>query len=160
MKDQDKKPLIVPQERHELTPQGKKYTTLVMVNVRECGLDYMFHKHLIVDYQHKAGIKFRQIFESSAIGGMKGRDLGAFIISGAKDKVSYGALHNIEQLVEIHKVLGNKGFEIASYICGQDYSLKQTRNILHIDQRYMGSRLREVLDDLSIHFGFYKQKFY
>ena len=160
MKDQDKKPLIVPQERHELTQQGKKYTTLVMVNVRECGLDYMFHKHLIVDYQHKAGIKFRQIFESSAIGGMKGRDLGAFIISGAKDKVSYGALHNIEQLVEIHKVLGNKGFEIASYICGQDYSLKQTRNILHIDQRYMGSRLREVLDDLSRHFGFYKQKFY
>ena len=160
MKDQDKKPLIVPQERHELTLQGKKYTTLVMVNVRECGLDYMFHKHLIVDYQHKAGIKFRQIFESSAIGGMKGRDLGAFIISGAKDKVSYGALHNIQQLVEIHKVLGNKGFEIASYICGQDYSLKQTRNILHIDQRYMGSRLREVLDDLSRHFGFFKQKFY
>jgi len=160
MKDQDKKPLVVPQERHELTSQGKKYTTLVMVNVRECGLDYMFHKHLIVDYQHKAGIKFRQIFESSAIGGMKGRDLGAFIISGAKDKVSYGALHNIEQLVEIHKVLGNKGFEIASYICGQDYSLKQTRNILHIDQRYMGSRLREVLDDLSRHFGFFKQKFY
>ena len=160
MKDQDKKPLIVPQERHELTLQGKKYTTLVMVNVRECGLDYMFHKHLIVDYQHKAGIKFRQIFESSAIGGMKGRDLGAFIISGAKDKVSYGALHNIQQLVEIHKVLGNKGFEIASYICGQDYSLKQTRNILHIDKRYMGSRLREVLDDLSRHFGFFKQKFY
>ena len=160
MKDQDKKPLIVPQERHELTSQGKKYTTLVMVNVRECGLDYMFHRHLIVDYQHKAGIKFRQIFESSAIGGMKGRDLGAFIISGAKDKVSYGALHNIQQLVEIHKVLGNKGFEIASYICGQDYSLKQTRNILHIDQRYMGSRLREVLDDLSRHFGFFKQKFY
>ena len=91
---------------------------------------------------------------------MKGRDLGAFIISGAKDKVSYGALHNIEQLVEIHKVLGNKGFEIASYICGQDYSLKQTRNILHIDQRYMGSRLREVLDDLAIHFGYYKKKFY
>ena len=160
MKDQVKKPEIVPQQRHELTTQGKKYTTLVMVNVRECGLDYMFHKHLIVDYQHKAGIKFRQIFESSAIGGMKGRDLGAFIISGAKDKVSYGALHNIEQLVEIHKVLGNKGFEIASYICGQDYSLKQTRNILHINQRYMGSRLREVLDDLSRHFGFFKQKFY
>jgi len=57
-------------------------------------------------------------------------------------------------------VLGNKGFEIATYICGQDYSLKQTRKILHIDQRYMGSRLREVLDDLSIHFGYYKQKFY
>ena len=79
-KNQPQKRLIVPQERHELTSQGKKYTTLVMVNVRECGLDYMFHKHLIVDYQHKAGIKFRQIFESSAIGGMKGRDLGAFII--------------------------------------------------------------------------------
>ena len=54
----------------------------------------------------------------------------------------------------------DKGFEIASYICGQDYSLKQTRNILHIDQRYMGNRLREVLDDLSIYFGYYKQKFY
>ena len=160
MKDQDKKPLIVPQERHELTSQGKKYTTLVMVNVRECGLDYMFHRHLIGDYQHKAGIKFRQIFEASAIGGMKGRDLSLFITGGTKDKVSYGALHNIQELVSIHKVLGNKGFEIASYICGQDYSLKQTRNILHIDQRYMGSRLREVLDDLSRHFGFYKQKFY
>ena len=160
MKDQDKKQEIIPQQRHELTSQGKKYTTVVMVNVRECGLDYMFHKHLIVDYQHKAGIKFRQIFEASAIGGMKGRDLSLFITGGAKDKVSYGALHNIQELVSIHKVLGNKGFEIASYICGQDYSLKQTRNILHIDQRYMGQRLREVLDDLSIHFGYYKQKFY
>ena len=39
MKDQVKKPEIVPQQRHELTTQGKKYTTLVMVNVRECGLD-------------------------------------------------------------------------------------------------------------------------
>ena len=46
MKDQVKKPEIVPQQRHELTTQGKKYTTLVMVNVRECGLDYMFHRHL------------------------------------------------------------------------------------------------------------------
>ena len=75
-----------------------------------------------------------------------------FITGGAKDKVSYGALHNIQELVAIHKVLGNKGFEIASYICGQDYSLKQTRNILHIDQRYMGQRLREVLDDLIYSF--------
>ena len=160
MKYQPKKIEIIPKEISELTTQGKKYTSLVMVNVRECGLDYMFHKNHIKDYQHKAGIRFRQIFESSAIGGMKGRDLSLFITGGAKDKVSYGALHNIQQLVEIHKVLGNKGFEIATYICGQDYSLKQTRNILHIDQRYMGSRLREVLDDLSIHFGYYKQKFY
>ena len=160
MKYQPKKIEIIPKEISELTTQGKKYTSLVMVNVRECGLDYMYYKHHIKDYQHKAGIRFRQIFENSAIGGMKGRDLSLFITGGAKDKVSYGALHNIQQLVEIHKVLGNKGFEIASYICGQDYSLKQTRNILHIDQRYMGSRLREVLDDLSIHFGYYKQKFY
>ncbi len=86
MKDQDKKPIIIPQQRHELTSQGKKYTTVVMVNVRECGLDYMFHKHLILDYQHKAGIKFRQIFENSAIGGMKGRDLSLFITGVLKIK--------------------------------------------------------------------------
>ena len=152
MKDQDKKQEIIPQERHELTSQGKKYTTVVMVNVRECGLDYMFHKHLIVDYQHKAGIKFRQIFEASAIGGMKGRDLSLFITGGAKDKVSYGALHNIQELVEIHKVLGNKGFEIASYICGQDYSLKQTRHTNTYCSKIYGS-VKRVLDDLSIHFG-------
>jgi len=161
MKEQDKKIEIIPQERHELTSQGKRYTTVVMVNVRECGLDYMFYRNLISDYQHKAGIKFRQIFESSAIGGMKGRDLSVFVSSGgSKDKVSYNALHNIQELVSIHKILGNKGFEIASYICGQNYSLKQTRNILNIEQRYMGQRLREVLDDISIHFGYYKQRFY
>ena len=160
MKDQDKKPLLVPQERHELTSQGKKYTSVVIVNVRECGLDYMFHRHHIKDYQHKAGIKFRQIFENASIGGMKGRDLSLFITGGTRDKVSYGALHHIAELVSIHKVLGNKGFEIACYICGQDYSLKQTRNLLNIAERYMGSRLREVLDDLSNHFGYYKQKFY
>ena len=160
MKDQEKKIQLEPQERHELTSQGKKYTTVVMVNVRECGLDYMFHRNHIKDYQHKAGIKFRQIFENCAIGGMKGRDLSLFITGGNRDKVSYGALHNIAELVTIHKILGNKGFEIASYICGQDYSLKQTRNILNIAERYMGSRLREVLDDLSIHFGYYNQKCY
>jgi hypothetical protein len=36
----------------------------------------------------------------------------------------------LQQLVEIHKILGNKGYEIATYVCGQDYSLKQTRNII------------------------------
>ena len=29
MKDQDKKPQVIPQQRHELTSQGKKYTTAV-----------------------------------------------------------------------------------------------------------------------------------
>ena len=160
MKDQDKKPLIVPQERHELTPQGKKYTTVVMVNVRECGLDYMFHRHLINDYQHKAGIKFRQIFEGASIGGMKGRDYSRFIDSAQTDKVSYTALGFIEQLRDIHNILGNKGFAIACLICGEDYSLKKARIKLDIAERYMGNRLREVLDDLSIHFGYFKQKFY
>ena len=160
MKYQPKKIKIVPKEISELTTQGKKYTSLVMVNVRECGLDYMYYKHHIKDYQHKAGIRFRQIFESSAIGGMKGRDYSRFIDSSNNDKVSYSALGYISQLRDIHVVLGNKGFSIACYICGEDYSLKQTRLILNIAQRYMGARLREVLDDLSRHFGYYKQKFY
>ena len=38
MKYQPKKIKIVPKEISELTTQGKKYTSLVMVNVRECGL--------------------------------------------------------------------------------------------------------------------------
>ena len=158
--NQQKKQLIVPQKRHELTPQGKKYTSVVMVNVRECGLDYMFHRHLINSYQHKAGIRFRQIFKGSAIGGMKGRDYSRFIDAQSKDKVSYTALGNIAQLRDIHTVLGNKGFSIACYICGENYTLKQCRLLLNIAERYMGSRLREVLDDLAIHFGYYKKKFY
>ena len=160
MKYQPKKIKIVPKEISELTTQGKKYTSVVMVNVRECGLDYMFHRHLINDYQHKAGITFRKIFEGSAIGGMKGRDYSMFIDSASKDKVSYTALGYISQLRDIHVVLGNKGFSIACYICGEDYSLKQCRLLLNIAERYMGSRLREVLDDLAIHFGYYKKKFY
>ena len=160
MKYQPKKIEIIPKEISELTTQGKKYTSVVMVNVRECGLDYMFHRHLISDYQHKAGIRFRQIFENSAIGGMKGRDYSRFIDSSNNDKVSYSALGYISQLRDIHVVLGNKGFSIACYICGEDYSLKQCRLLLNIAERYMGSRLREVLDDLSIHFGYYKKKFY
>ena len=160
MKYQPKKIKIVPKEISELTTQGKKYTSLVMVNVRECGLDYMFHRHLINDYQHKAGITFRKIFEGSAIGGMKGRDYSMFIDSASKDKVSYTALGYISQLRDIHVVLGNKGFSIACYICGENYSLKQCRLLLNIAERYMGSRLREVLDDLAIHFGYYKKKFY
>ena len=82
---QTKKIEIVPQKRHELTPQGKKYTSIVMVNVRECGLDYMFHRHLISDFQHKAGIRFRQIFEGSAIGGMKGRDYSQYVDSASRN---------------------------------------------------------------------------
>jgi hypothetical protein len=160
MKDQDQKIEIHPKEVHELTSQGKKYTSIVMVNVRECGLDYMYHRNLITDYQHKSGIKFRKIFESSTIGGMKGRDFSIFIGGGSKDKVSYGALDNIAQLTEIHKILGNRGFSIACYICGQDYTLKQTRILLNISQRYMGERLREMLDDLSKYFGYFNQKFY
>ena len=84
--NQIKKIEIIPQKRHELTPQGKKYTSIVMVNVRECGLDYMFHRHLISEFQHKAGIRFRQIFEGSAIGGMKGRDYSQYVDSASTDK--------------------------------------------------------------------------
>ena len=158
--NQDKKIEIVPQKRHELTPQGKKYTSIVMVNVRECGLDYMFHRHLISDFQHKAGIRFRQIFEGSAIGGMKGRDYSQYVDSASTDKVSYTALGYISQLREIHNILGNKGFSIACLICGEDYSLKRTRMKLNIAERYMGQRLREVLDDLSVYFGYFKKKKY
>ena len=91
---------------------------------------------------------------------MKGRDFSVFIGDGSKDKVSYSALDNIAQLTEIHKILGNRGFSIACYICGQDYTLKQTRILLNISQRYMGERLREMLDDLSKYFGYFNQKFY
>ena len=160
MKNEDKKVVIVPKKIHELTPQGKKYTSIVMVNVRECGLDYMFHRHLINDYQHKAGIKFRQIFEGASIGGMKGRDYSRFIDSAQTDKLSYTALGFIEQLRDIHRILGNKGFSVACLVCVEDYSLKKARFKLNIAERYMGNRLREVLDDLSIHFGYFKQKFY
>ena len=160
MKKEVKKSLIVPRKVYELTPQGKKFTSVVMVNVRECGLDYMFHRKLVNDYQHKAGIRFRMIFEGSSIGGMKGRDYSRFIDANNSDRVSYSALGYIEQLRDTHKILGDKGFAIACLVCGEDYSLKKVRFKLNIAERYMGSRLREVLDDLSIHFGYYKKKFY
>ena len=56
-------------------------------------------------------------------------------------------------------MLGNKGFSIACLICGEDYSLKRTRIKLNIAERYMGQRLREVLDDLSVYFGYFKKKY-
>ena len=131
-----------------------------MVNVRECGLDYMYYRHLINDHQHKSGVKFRKIFEGASIGGMKGRDYSRFIDSAQTDKVSYTALGFIQQLNDIHNILGNKGFSIACLVCGEDYSLKKARIKLNIAERYMGHRLREVLDELAKHFGYFDKKFY
>ena len=57
----------------------------------------------------------------------------------------------------IHKArdtLGEQGYKIATYICGQDYSLAETREILNIKPRYMGERLREVLSDLADLYGY------
>ena len=106
--------------------------------------EFGFQQPIVIDKDFTiiVGHRFRGIFEGSAIGGMKGRDYSMFIDSASKDKVSYTALGYISQLRDIHVVLGNKGFSIACYICGEDYSLKQIRLLLNIAERYMGSRIK------------------
>tara|TARA_Y100001951_G_C11128811_1_gene177054 strand:- start:118 stop:597 length:480 start_codon:yes stop_codon:yes gene_type:complete len=143
-------------EKQILDENSKK--TYVIANVRECGLDYMLHKNHIKEYQHKSGIRFRQTFERASIGGPKGRNY-ELIVKTDNRNLSTFTLSAIFELRNINEVLGNKGFNIACYICGQDYSLRQTRNIMNIKKVYMGERLREVLDDLAKYYGYYQKKY-
>lgn len=151
------KTMILPREVKEIHPiSNKVMKSIVMVNVRECGLDYMFHKRYITEEQHLAGIKFRQHFERSMIGGYKGINFNAIISN--KTPRSYSlpdrVCHALDELLYAHKCLGELGYKIAVFICGQDYSLMQTRQILNIKKTYMGERLREVLTDLANIYGF------
>jgi len=154
------KPLIIPKSIKEINKYTQKETTSIyMVNIRECGLDYMFHRKLITEIQHRSGIKFRKVFEKAS-GGGSNYDLSR----PSRGKNERGSAYSISDSVasamqRLHKArdfLGESGYSIAVYICGQDYSLIQTRKILNINKKYMGERLREILTDLSSLYGFNK----
>lgn len=155
------KPLIIPKSIKEINQYTQKETKVTyMVNVRECGLDYMFHRNLISEDQHKAGIKFRTFFEKAS-GGGNNYDLSR-IRRGKNERnstftISDGQASALQNLGYARDCLGESGYSIAIYICGQDYSLIQTRKILNINKKYMGERLREILSDLSRLYGFYKK---
>ena len=60
-----KKQEIIPKQIKEIhIGTGKVIKHTVMVNVRECGLDFMLHRGLIKEKQHRAGIIFRRYFDS------------------------------------------------------------------------------------------------
>jgi len=152
------KPLIIPKSIKEINKFTQKETKVTyMVNVRECGLDYMFHRNLISGDQHKAGIKFRTLFEK-ALGGGGNYDLSR-IRRGKNERnstytISDSVASALQNLGYARDCLGESGYAIANYICGQDYSLIQTRKILNINKKYMGERLREVLTDLANLYGY------
>ena len=71
-----KKQEIIPKQIKEIhIGTGKVIKHTVMVNVRECGLDFMLHRGLIKEKQHRAGIIFRRYFDRASIGGFKSIDL-------------------------------------------------------------------------------------
>ena len=150
-----RKPQVVQKVIKEIHPgTGKVIKSAVFVNVNECGLDYMLHRKLIKEHQHKAGMIFRRYFEKSSIGGYKTIDLEKGRISGGNNNsIPDSVLSAISGLHKARDTLGEQGYKIATYICGQDYSLIETRKVLNIKSRYMGERLREVLSDLASLYG-------
>ena len=152
------KPLIIAKNIKEINKFTHKETnTVYMINVRECGLDYMFHRNLITENQHKSGIKFRTLFEKAS-GSGSNYDLSR-IRRGKNERdstytISDSVASALQHLGYARDCLGESGYAIANYICGQDYSLIQTRKILNINKKYMGERLREVLTDLANLYGY------
>lgn len=151
------KKLIVEKEIKEVHPVSNKIVkSKVFVNVKECGLDFMLFRKLIEDNQHKAGIHFRGLFEKASIGGFKSVDLerGYFDKSNQLYSIPNSVASAIDSLHCARDLLGEQGYKIAVLICGQDFSLVETREKLNIKKRYMGERLREVLSDLANLFGY------
>ena len=94
-------------------------------------------------------------FEKASIGGNKAIDLQKGRISQSNHvSIPDSIFSAISGLHKARDTLGNQGYKIATYICGQDYSLAETRDILNIKPRYMGERLREVLSDLADLYGY------
>lgn len=151
------KKLIVEKEIKEVHPVSNKIVkSKVFVNVKECGLDFMLFRKLIKENQHKAGIHFRGLFEKASIGGFKSVDLerGYFDKSNQLYSIPNSVASAIDNLHCARDLLGEQGYKIAVLICGQDFSLVETREKLNIKKRYMGERLREVLSDLANLFGY------
>ena len=150
------KKIIITKEIKEINPINNKIVkSQVYVNVKECGLDFMLYRGLIKENQHKAGILFRMYFEKASIGGNKAIDLQKGKISGSKNVcIADNIINAISGLHRARDTLGNEGYKIATYVCGQNYSLIETRKILNIKPRYMGERLREVLSDLANLYGY------
>ena len=150
------KKIIITKEIKEINPINNKIVkSQVYVNVKECGLDFMLYRGLIKENQHKAGILFRMYFEKASIGGYKAIDLQKGRISQSNHvSVSDSILNAISGLHRARDTLGEQGYKIATYVCGQNYSLIETRKILNIKPRYMGERLREVLSDLANLYGY------
>jgi len=154
------KKVIITKEIKEINPINNKIVkSQVYVNVKECGLDFMLYRGLIKENQHKAGILFRMYFEKASIGGYKAIDLEKGRISQSNHvSVPDSILSAISGLHRARDTLGEQGYKIATYICGQNYSLMETRKILNIKPRYMGERLREVLSNLADLYGYGNHK--
>ena len=150
------KKIIITKEIKEINPINNKIVkSQVYVNVKECGLDFMLYRGLIKENQHKAGILFRMYFEKASIGGYKAINLEKGRISQSSNiSIPDSVLSAISGLYRARDTLGNQGYKIATYVCGQNYSLIETRKILNIKPRYMGERLREVLSDLANLYGY------
>ena len=151
------KKLIIQKEIKEIHPVSNKVVkSRVFINIKECGLDFMLHKNLIKESQHKAGIRFRQYFEKASIGGFKSTDLqrGYFDRSNQVYSIPNSVASAMQNLHSARDLLGEQGYKIAILICGQDFSLINTRKKLNIKERYMGERLREVLSDLANLYGY------
>ena len=150
------KKIIITKEIKEINPINNKIVkSQVYVNVKECGLDFMLYRGLIKEHQHKAGILFRMYFEKASIGGYKAINLEKGRISQSSNiSIPDSVLSAISGLHRARDTLGNQGYKIATYVCGQNYSLIETRKILNIKPRYMGERLREVLSDLANLYGY------
>ena len=150
------KKIIITKEIKEINPINNKIVkSQVYVNVKECGLDFMLYRGLIKENQHKAGILFRMYFEKASIGGYKAINLEKGRISQSSNiSIPDSVLSAISGLHRARDTLGNQGYKIATYVCGQNYSLIETRKILNIKPRYMGERLREVLTDLANLYGY------
>tara|TARA_R100001126_G_C4756133_1_gene115414 strand:+ start:38 stop:502 length:465 start_codon:yes stop_codon:yes gene_type:complete len=150
------KKLVIKTEIKEVNPVNNKITkSEVFINVKECGLDFMLYRGFIKNNQHKAGIHFRSFFEKASIGGYKSIDLQKGRISGTPSgSIPDSVLGAMSSLHNARDLLGEQGYKVAVYVCGQNYSLIETRKILNIKPRYMGERLREVLTDLANLYGY------
>ena len=146
--------IIITKEIKEINPINNKIVkSQVYVNVKECGLDFMLYRsyqrdNIKQEYYLECILKKHQLVATK-------QDLQKGRISGSKNiSIPDSIVNAISGLHKARDTLGEQGYKIATYICGQDYSLAETREILNIKPRYMGERLREVLSDLADLYGY------
>lgn len=102
----------------------------VAINMKESPNEYYFRKGWIGAEQHKAGEKFRRLYETAGGSGVKAMDYTKEPVDGGNvsDGLTDLKIRSAKELARAHDVLGQQGYRLVESVSGHGSWIKDITN--------------------------------